>query len=46
MLNNNTEKDKFFGSKSQDFDKDKFPNNKSENPLDSYLMKKTIVVKV
>ena len=46
MLNNNTDKDNILGSKSQSFDENNFSKNKSNNPLDSYLMKKTIVIKV
>ena len=46
MLNNNTDKYNILGSKSQGFDENNFSKNKSNNPLDSYLMKKTIVIKV
>ena len=46
MLNNNTDKDNILSADSQNTNKDNSSNNKPNNPLDSYLMKKTIVIKV
>ena len=46
MLNNNTDKDNILSADSQNTNKDNYSNNKPNNPLDSYLMKKTIVIKV